>query len=139
MPVIGTPEPGWRPTERAGGFENTMGRKTTAVSTHNTIFRILNINPQVREMLQEFGETGENAFDVYTLYKSAANRHFSEIVRVDDCLDMRCLAWMSRDDFIEARRLLKRLGLIIEIMDQTDRGSLEIRHIKLIPVKGTSS
>jgi hypothetical protein len=40
---------------------------------------------------------GENAFDVYTLYKSAAKRRLTDIIETNDALDMQCLAWMTRE------------------------------------------
>ena len=108
-------------------------RKDDAVAYDNAmIMEILDIPPRIQSQLKEYGDIGENAFDVYTLYKSAAKRKFSDIVESNDIMDLRCLAWMTKNDFMEAKRLLRRLGYITEIVD---KGRSEIRFIKLVQRK----
>lgn len=103
------------------------------VSFHDrlSIMKLLDISPFMRNQLMEYGNIGENAFDVYTLYKSAAKRRFSDTIKTNDALDMQCLAWMTKEDFSQARRLLKRLGFITESIDREEGRGYEVRHVKL--------
>lgn len=100
-----------------------------------SILKLLDIHPRMHSQLLEYGNTGENAFDVYTLYKSAAKRKLSDIIEANDTLDMRCLAWMTKNDFMEAKRLLRKLGYITEIIDLGEQGRPEIRYVKLVQRK----
>lgn len=97
----------------------------------SSIMKQLDINPYMRSQLMEYGDIGENAFDVYTLYKSAAKRRLSDTIEANDNLDMQCLAWMTKEDFLQARRLLKRLGYITEIFDREEGRTPVIRHVRL--------
>lgn len=106
-----------------------MRKGISAGYDHVSLLELLDIPSHVQSRLREYGDVGENAFDVYTLYKSAAKRKCSDIVESNDILDMRCLAWMTKNDFMEAKRLLRRLGYITEIVDQ---GRSEIRFIKIM-------
>lgn len=112
-----------------------MREDEASMHDNASIMKILDIQPHMQIQLREYGDMGENAFDVYTLYKSAAKRRLSDIVETNDSLDMHCLAWMTKKDFIEAKRLLRRLGYITEIIDQSDQGRSEIRYVKLVQKK----
>ncbi len=116
-----------------------MNKASRRTYDQASILRQLDISPKLYDKLMALGIKGENAFDVYTLYKSAARRHLSEIVRIDDSLDIRCLAWMGEDEFHEAKRLLKRLGYIMEIVDLGDQGRPEIHYIKLVEHRAKTS
>ncbi len=72
-----------------------MNKATEHSNVKLAILKQLNISPRIYDRIMAYGAKGKNAFDVYTLYKSAAKRHPSEIVRIDDKLDMSCLAWMD--------------------------------------------
>jgi len=115
-----------------------MRKDDTAIYGNASIMKILDIQPYMQAQLRQYGDMGENAFDVYTLYKSAAARKLSDIVEINDILDLHCLAWMTKKDFIEAKRLLRRLGYITEIIDQSEHGRPEIRYIKIVENKGWS-
>jgi len=106
-----------------------MRKDDGAAYDNAMIMKLLDISPGMQSKLKEYGDIGENAFDVYTLYKSAAKRKLSDIIESNDTLDLRCLAWMTKNDFMEAKRLLRRLGYITEIVEQ---GRSEIRFIKLV-------
>ena len=106
-----------------------MRRDNVAVYDNTMIMKLLDIPSHMQTQLKEYGDIGENAFDVYTLYKSAAKRKLSDIIESNDTLDLRCLAWMTKNDFMEAKRLLRRLGYITEIVE---KGRSEIRFIKLV-------
>ncbi|MBN2297141.1 MAG: hypothetical protein JXM72_01030 [Deltaproteobacteria bacterium] len=112
-----------------------MRKNDASIYDNTSIMKILDIQPHMQIQLREYGDMGENAFDVYTLYKSAAMRRLSDIVETNDVLDLRCLAWMTKKDFIEAKRLLRRLGYITEIIDQGEQGRPEIRYIRLVQKK----
>ncbi|HDM33049.1 MAG TPA: hypothetical protein ENG28_04685 [Deltaproteobacteria bacterium] len=109
-----------------------MNKATEHSNVKLAILKQLNISPRIYDRIMAYGAKGKNAFDVYTLYKSAAKRHPSEIVRIDDKLDMSCLAWMKEKEFHEAKRLLKRLGVIMEIVDLGDQGRPVIHYVKLL-------
>lgn len=112
-----------------------MRNGEAAAYDHASLLKLLDISPRMQSRLSEYGDIGENAFDVYTLYRSAAKRKLSDIVESNDVLDLRCLAWMTKNDFMEAKRLLRRLGYITEIVDQ---GRSEIRFIKLVQRKSAA-
>lgn len=95
------------------------------------IMKLLDILPLERSRLMEYGDTGENAFDVYTLYKSAAKRRLSDTIQTNDSLDMQNLAWMTRSELQQARRLLRRLGYITETTDRADLRKPEVRLVRL--------
>ena len=97
----------------------------------SSIMKLLDINPVIRSQLLEYGDTGENAFDVYTLYKSAAKRRLTDTIETSDALDMQCLAWMTKEQLLQARRLLRRLGYITEIIDKGEGRKPEIRYVKI--------
>ena len=96
-----------------------------------SIMKLLDINPVVRSRLLEYGDIGENAFDVYTLYKSAARRRLTYTIETSDTLDMQCLAWMTKGQLLEARRLLRKLGYITEVIDKGEGGKPEVRYVKI--------
>jgi hypothetical protein len=98
-----------------------------------SIMKLLDINPVIRSQLMEYGDMGENAFDVYTLYKSAAKRRLTDTIETSDALDMQCLAWMTREELLEARRLLRKLGYITEIIDRGEGRKPEVREVRLEP------
>jgi hypothetical protein len=91
----------------------------------------LDIRPMEHTRLMEYGDTGENAFDVYTLYKSAARRRLSDTIQTNDLMDMQCLAWMTREELQQARRLLRKLGYITEVVDRGDVRKPEVRLVRL--------
>ena len=95
-----------------------MDKIGTTVQGDSSIVKILDINPLMRGQLMEYGDIGENAFDVYTLYKSAARRQLTDTIETNDAFDMQCLAWMTKEEFSQARRLLRRLGYIVETTDR---------------------
>jgi hypothetical protein len=98
---------------------------------HSSILKRLDINPIVRSQLMEYGDMGENAFDVYTLYKSAAKRRLTDTIETSDTLDMQCLAWMTKGQLLEARRLLRKLGYITEVVDKGEGRKPEIRQVRI--------
>ena len=108
-----------------------MDRIGTMVYPHSSIMKLLDISPEIRSRLLEYGDMGENAFDVYTLYKSAAKRRLTDIIETNDLLDMQCLAWMTREDFLNARKLLRRLGYITEIIDREEDRMPVVRRVRL--------
>ncbi len=108
-----------------------MNKISASYHDRSSIMKLLDISPFMRNQLMEYGDIGENAFDVYTLYKSAAKRHLSDTIKTNDALDMQCLAWMTKEEFFQARRLLKRLGFITESIDQEQGKGYEIRHVRL--------
>lgn len=112
-----------------------MGNDDAAAYDSASILKLLDIHPHTQRQLSEYGDIGENAFDVYTLYKSAAKRKLSDIVEANDALDLLCLAWMTRTEFIEAKQLLRRLGYITEIVDFGEHGRPKVRYVKLIQRK----
>lgn len=97
----------------------------------SSIMKLLDISPDIRSRLLEYGDIGENAFDVYTLYKSAAKRRLTDIIETNDSLDMQCLAWMTREDFLNARKLLRTLGYITEIIDKEEDRRPVVRRVRL--------
>lgn len=108
-----------------------MDKVITTLGDHACILKELDIHPVERSRLMEYGDTGENAFDVYTLYKSAAIRRLSDTIETNDTMDMLCLAWMSRTELQEARRLLRKLGYITEVVDREGLRKPEIRLVRL--------
>jgi len=108
-----------------------MDKVITLLESSSCIMTLLDINPVERSLLMEYGDTGENAFDVYTLYKSAAKRRLSDTIETNDTMDMLCLAWMSRVELQDARRLLRRLGYITEVVDRESSRKPEIRLVRL--------
>ncbi len=98
---------------------------------HSSIMKQLDINPVVHSQLMEYGDMGENAFDVYTLYKSAAKRRLTDTIETSDTLDMQCLAWMTKGQLLEARRLLRKLGYITEVIDKGEGRKPEIRYVRI--------
>ena len=97
----------------------------------SSIMKLLDISPDIRSRLLEYGDMGENAFDVYTLYKSAARRRLTDVIETNDSLDMQCLAWMTREDFLNARKLLRRLGYITEFIDRVQDRNPVVRRVRL--------
>jgi hypothetical protein len=120
------------PRQRGIGF---LGVKMDKISTtpggQACILKELDIHPVEHHRLMEYGDTGENAFDVYTLYKSAAKRRLSDTIETSDTMDMQCLAWMTRVELQEARRLLRKLGYITEVVDRDSARKPEIRLVRL--------
>ncbi|HHO76044.1 MAG TPA: hypothetical protein ENN05_06400 [Deltaproteobacteria bacterium] len=110
-----------------------MRKDDARIYDNNAIMKLLDIQPNMHLRLRQYGDMGENAFDVYTLYKSAAKRRLTDIVEVNDVFDLRCLAWMTKKDFIEAKRLLRRLGYITEMIDQ---GRPEVSYVRLVNETG---
>lgn len=108
-----------------------MEKVSTTFGSRARILALLDIHPVVSSRLMEYGDTGENAFDVYTLYKSAARRRLSDTIETSDAMDMQCLAWMSREELQQARRLLRRLGYITEVIDREDSRKPEVRLVSL--------
>jgi hypothetical protein len=108
-----------------------MEKVSTPLEGHTSILTLLDIHPVERSRLLEYGDTGENAFDVYTLYKSAAKRRLSDTIETTDIMDMQALAWMTRSELQQARRLLRKLGYITEEADREGLGKLEIRLVRL--------
>ncbi len=107
-------------------------KKANDPSAHGPgIMKLLDILPAELSRLMEYGDTGENAFDVYTLYKSAAKRRLSDTIQTNDSLDMLNLAWMTRSELQQARRLLRRLGYITETTDRVDVRKPEVRLVRL--------
>ena len=74
---------------------------------------------------------GANAFDVYTLYKSAAKRRLTDTIETSDVMDMQCLAWMTKEQLLQARRLLRKLGYITEVIDKGEGRKPEIRQVRI--------
>jgi hypothetical protein len=106
--------------------------KVGATHQGNTsIVKLLDINPLMQGQLMEYGDIGENAFDVYTLYKSAAKRQLTDTIETNDAFDMQCLAWMTKEEFSQARRLLRKLGYIMETTDRGENRKTEIRQVRL--------
>jgi hypothetical protein len=101
------------------------------VYPRSSIMKLLDISPEIRSRLLEYGDMGENAFDVYTLYKSAAKRRLTDIIETNDALDMQCLAWMTREDFLNARKLLRTLGYITEMVDREEDRKPVVRRVRL--------
>lgn len=108
-----------------------MDNTRTLSHNRSSIMRLLDINPGMCNQLKEYGDIGENAFDVYTLYKSKAKRHLTDTIETSDNLDMHCLAWMTKEDFFQARRLLRRLGYITETVDREEVRGSEVRRVRL--------
>jgi hypothetical protein len=108
-----------------------MNKVGTPFESRACIMTLLDIHPVERSLLMEYGDTGENAFDVYTLYKSAAKRRLCDTIETSDTMDMQCLAWMPREELQEARRLLRRLGYITEVVDRECSRKPEIRLVRL--------
>jgi hypothetical protein len=108
-----------------------MDKVITSLESRACIMALLDIHPVERSRLMEYGDTGENAFDVYTLYKSAAKRRLSDTIETNDTMDMQCLAWMSKVELQEARRLLRKLGYITEVVDRESARKPEIRLVRL--------
>ena len=108
-----------------------MDKVSSPFGSRASILKLLDINPVVRSQLMEYGDAGENAFDVYTLYKSAAKRRLSDTIETNDAMDMQCLAWMTRQDLQQARRLLRKLGYITKVVDREDARKPEIRSVRL--------
>lgn len=108
-----------------------MDKVGTTLQGSSSIVRILDINPLMRNQLMEYGEIGENAFDVYTLYKSAARRRLTDTIETNDAFDMQCLAWMTKEEFYQARRLLRKLGYIMESIDRGRDRRTEVRQVRL--------
>lgn len=108
-----------------------MDKVGTPLENHASILKELDIQPVEHSRLMEYGYTGENAFDVYTLYKSAAKRRLSDTIETNDTMDMLCLAWMTRVELQEARRLLRKLGFITEVVDREGSKKPEIRMVRL--------
>jgi hypothetical protein len=108
-----------------------MEKVITPQGGRPSILSLLDIHPIDRSQLMEYGDTGENAFDVYTLYKSAAKRRLSDTIETNDAMDMQCLAWMTREELRQARRLLRRLGYITEVVDGGGLRKPEIRLVRL--------
>jgi hypothetical protein len=108
-----------------------MEKVSTSRGSRSSIMSLLDIHPLERSRLMEYGDTGENAFDVYTLYKSAAKRRLSDTIETSDTLDMQCLAWMSRSELQQARRLLRKLGYITEVVDREGSRKPEVRMVRL--------
>lgn len=108
-----------------------MDKTSTLFHDRSSIMKLLDINPVMRNQLMEYGDIGENAFDVYTLYKSKAKRHLTDTIETSDNLDMHCLAWMSKEEFLQARRLLRRLGYITETVDRGEARWSEVRRVRL--------
>ncbi len=105
-----------------------MNKISASYYDRSSIMKLLDISPLMRNQLMEYGDIGENAFDVYTLYKSAAKRRLTDTIETNDALDMQCLAWMTKEEFFQARRLLKRLGFITESIEGKAYG---IRQVNL--------
>ncbi|MFY9396769.1 MAG: hypothetical protein WAR22_00225 [Desulfomonilia bacterium] len=110
-----------------------MDKTSSGRNGHPSIMKLLDINPIIRSQLMEYGDTGENAFDVYTLYKSTAKRRLTDTIETSDARDMQYLAWMTREELFEARRLLRRLGYITEIVDRGEGRRPEIREVRIEP------
>lgn len=108
-----------------------MDKVSTPFESRACIMKLLDIHPVDHSQLMEYGDIGENAFDVYTLYKSAAKRRLSDTIETNDTMDMQCLAWMSRLELQEARRLLRKLGYITEVVDRDGSRKPEIRLVRL--------
>lgn len=108
-----------------------MEKVGTMLQGSSSIVKILDINPLMRNQLMEYGDIGENAFDVYTLYKSAARRRLTDTIETNDAFDMQCLAWMTKEEFSQARRLLRKLGYIMESVDQGGNRKSEVRQVRL--------
>jgi hypothetical protein len=108
-----------------------MDEVSSTIRGRTSILKLLDINPVVHSQLMEYGDAGENAFDVYTLYKSAARRRVSDTIETNDTMDMQCLAWMTREELHQARRLLRRLGYITEVVGREDARKPEIRLVRL--------
>ncbi|HON38956.1 MAG: hypothetical protein ACOX3E_14965 [Desulfomonilia bacterium] len=98
---------------------------------HSSIMEQLDINPVMHSQLMEYGDMGANAFDVYTLYKSAAKRRLTDTIETSDVMDMQCLAWMTKEQLLQARRLLRKLGYITEVIDKGEGRKPEIRQVRI--------
>lgn len=108
-----------------------MDKVGSTVQGKTSILKLLDINPLVQGQLMEYGDTGENAFDVYTLYKSAARRQLTDTIETNDAFDLQCLAWMTEEEFTQARRLLRKLGYITETTDRDGSSKFVTRQIRL--------
>ena len=95
-----------------------MDKTGITIQGDSSIVKLLDINPLMQGQLMEYGDIGKNAFDVYTLYKSAAKRQLTDTIETSDAFDMQCLAWMTKEEFSQARRLLRKLGYIVETTDR---------------------
>lgn len=113
-----------------------MEKVSTPPGGRACILALLDIHPMERSMLMEYGDTGENAFDVYTLYKSAARRRLSDTIQTSDDMDMQNLAWMSKTELQQARRLLRKLGYITE---EVGREGLRKPEFRLVRLEGLKS